>query len=359
MPLVPALLAMVLAAEPDTYAIVDVDSPDMMIGLANQVTKVVLDSAAQLKLQVMTPEQVRSKVDEKQYPLLMKCGGQPTCVAKYIGATGAKKVVLGSLSRNEKSYVFKLWLIDLQKLDVVADVDRQVLIAARRLQRDVEQAAPALLRGEQEARGTLLVTTNVAKVELTLNGEAVGTAPYEVKLKPGKYEIKAERPKYLSVTRLVNVEANQKTEAELKLLLMPGAVPDDDSAPGAKVIDVNHPSPASSGGAVHLGAPTWVAGGATLIALGVASGFGIAARNGDKAITDSLSSSSNTYSATRKDALTVQSNALAANVAFGVAGAAGIATIIFLVLDVTHPSGVEVAPTVSPSGAGVTVGGAF
>ena len=356
MPLVPTLLVILAAADPDTLAIVDVDAPDTMLGLSVQVTKTVVEAATAMKLKMLTPEQVRGKLTDKEYVALIKCGGQPACVSQFTKELGATKLVLGSIGRNEKSYLLKLWLIDLNKLDVVADVDRQVLIAARRFQKDVEQAVPPLLRGEKEARGTLRVTTNVKNVQLTLNGENVGTTPYEVQLKPGKYEIKVERTKYLSVTRFVAVEANEKNEVALNLLLIPGAIPDEEPVAGGPRKDVS----STSGGPVQITAKTWVAGGATLIALGLATGFGIAARSGDKTITDGFDPVAGTYRSTRADALTVQSNALAANVAFGIAGAAGIATVIFVILDATSsPAPVQVAPTASASGAGLVIGGRF
>jgi hypothetical protein len=92
----------------------------------------------------------------------------------------------------------------------------------------------------------------------------------------------------------------------------------------------------------------------------VATGFGIATSSGDKTITDGFDASAGTYKATRQDALGVQRNALATNISFGVAGAMGVATVIFLILDLTSgTSPVQVAPAVGPSTAGVSVGGHF
>ena len=75
MTLVPALLVLAAAGVPDTYAIVDVDAPDMMVGLAVTTTKTLLDSAAAMKLSVVTPDQLRTKMDTAKYAALVKCGG--------------------------------------------------------------------------------------------------------------------------------------------------------------------------------------------------------------------------------------------------------------------------------------------
>ncbi len=355
MTLVPALLVILAAAEQESVAIVDVDSPETMLGLSVQTTKTLVESAAALKMKAITPEAVRAKLEDKAYAALVKCAGQAACVSQYVTAKtlGAKRLVLGSLTRNEKNYLLKLWLIDLDTLEVVADVDRQVLIAARRLQRDVEQAAPPLLRGEKEAHGTLRITTNVKNAELSVNGDFVGSPPYEVQLKPGKYEVKLEKTKYLSVTRLLNVEANQKNETELKLLLIPGAAPDDEPVANAK-----KDAAGSGGPGFHPSVTTWVAAGLAVASLGVGIGFGISASNGDKAITNTLDPATGAYGVTRKDALGVQQSALIANVAYGVAGTAAIATIVFAIIDVKN-SPVQVAPLVNGAGAGLAAGGRF
>jgi hypothetical protein len=68
-----------------------------------------------------------------------------------------------------------------------------------------------LLRGEREARGTLSLTVNLADAQVSVNGEFMGTPPLTLNLKPGKYEVKVERHKYLGIRRLLGVEANQET----------------------------------------------------------------------------------------------------------------------------------------------------
>ena len=66
-------------------------------------------------------------------------------------------------------------------------MDRAILIASRRLIPDASEAIPPLLRGEREARGTLVVTANVPNARVTVDGEDAGPAPATVRLKPGKH----------------------------------------------------------------------------------------------------------------------------------------------------------------------------
>ena len=260
---------------------------------------------------------------------------------------------MGQLSRDERNYLLKLWLIDVATLTVIADVDRPILIAARRFQKDVEQAVPALLRGEREAHGTLMVEVNLADAQILVNNEFVGTTPVKMSLKPGKYEVKVERKKYLPITRLVAVEADQEAKVELKLLLIPGQIPDSQIVPA--LTKKPDEAPAQT---VQLSALTWILGSVTVAAAGTGLGFGLVAGSEEKALRDGYDSTTNLYLGTRAQALEQNRNALVANVAFGIAGAALIGTVISGIVDGTHPV-VEVAPVVTPTAAGLTIGGTF
>ncbi|MFZ5445059.1 MAG: PEGA domain-containing protein [Myxococcota bacterium] len=350
-PSVLSVVALVAAAGPKT-AIVEVDAPELMMGLGAQVTRALVSEAEAQKLDVVTPEQLRQKLDAKRFESLKKCGGKPACVAQELEGLGVQRAVVGQLGRDEKNYLLKLWLIDVPGLSVIADVDRAILIAARRFQKDVEQAVPPLLRGEREARGTLSISANLADAQVTLNGEFVGAPPLTLTLKPGKYEVKVERRKYLSITRLLGVEANQETKADFKLLLKPGELPDDQVVPALKKQDAAPPQTS-----VSLSPLTWVLGGVTLAAGGTGLGFGLLARGQQKTLEAGYDPDTMVYQGTRAQALEQNRNALIANISFGVAGAALIGTVISGIVDGTRA--VQITPTVTPEGAAVTVGGSF
>ncbi len=352
----PALLAVLAASPGESLAVVEVEAADAMIGLSFQVTNAIVEEAKTQGFQVLTSDELRKKLDEKTWKQLKRCAGSVACAAQYLQGTGARKAVLGTLSRDEKNYVLKLWYFDLAGLKVIADVDRQVLIAARRFQKDVQQAVPPLLRGEKEARGTLVITANVPNVQVTMNGEFLGTPPITVTLKPGKYEVKADKKKYLPVTRLFTVEANQDTREELRMLLRPGESPDEDLVPAL----VKKPEvPAAENHPAAIGARTWAAGGLTVVAAGAGTFFALAAKDGDDKLLAGYDATRMQYQGSRATALQVQQNALWANIAWGVTAAAAVTTVVFSILDATAADGVQVAPTVTPGGAGVVVGGHF
>jgi len=347
------LLLLTLAAPP-RLAVVEVDAPELT-GLAMQVAHAVEVEAQAQKFEVVGVQELRGKLDVKAYDALKKCGGNGVCASSALRGLGISRVVLGSLGRDEKNYLLKLWLIDVDAGRVIADVDRPILIAARRFQKDVEQAVPALLRGESEARGTLVLTSSAPNADLFLNGVLQGKGEVTLQLKPGKYEVRGERKKYLSTTRLVNVEANQETREELKLLLKPGEVPD---APVAAVAP-KKTDEVAQGGAVSPA--TWVLGGVALAAAGVGLGFGLVARKQEDGLRAGYDTATQTYSGTRKTALEQNRNAIVADVSFGIAGAAAISAVIVGIVSASSSSkpAVTIAPTAGPSGAGLCVGGAF
>jgi PEGA domain len=354
------LLALLAAAPAQRLVVVDVDAPDMMMGLAGQVTRAVLTEAATQKFVVTSPDDLRKALPTRQYETLRKCGGKPACVAQALdGQPNIGRVVVGQLNRDEKNYLLRLWLIDVPTLTVVADVDRAVLIAARRLQKDLDEAVPRLLRGEREARGSLTLESNRADAQIFVNGEFVGVPPVTLTLKPGKYEVKLERKKYLSVTRLLAVEANQKATERIVLLLRPGEVADEDEpslvkkAPGGAA--------ATSTAGLVLSAPTWISLITTVAAGGTSLYFAFTSRAQEQHLLAGFDATAGVYSGFRTEAVAAQQNALIANVLFGVTGAAFVATVIFFVRDVLSmsQSTVTVAPALTGNGGGLVVGGRF
>lgn len=340
---VPALLTVLAASTPPSYAVVDVDSADALMGLGAQVTRQLVEGAAAQKLNALTPDQLRTMLTPDKYAGLKKCRDSTTCVAQALAGTPVTRVITGSLARDEKNYLLKLWHHDLASSSLVCDVDRSILIAARRFQKDVEQAVPPLLRGEREARGTLIVEANVPTAQISVNGEFIGTPPINVNLKPGKYEVKVTKNKYLPVTRLVGVEANQKTIETVKLLLIPGQTPDDDGTP-----KLTKPGEAQAT-AVALSVPTWLFGGLALAAGASATIFGVIANRQESALLGGFDAMTGVYQGTRAQAFEQNRNATIANISFIALGVTALATAVFLIIDLVSAPG-EASPTPAPAG---------
>jgi hypothetical protein len=332
---VPAIAAMVALTSQDTFAVVDVDAADSLMGLGGQVTRQLLEGATALSLNTLTPDQLRAQLTAEKYQALRKCHESTACVAQALGSAPITRVITGQLTRDERSYLLKLWHHDLKAMTVVADVDRAVLIAARRFQKDVEQAVPPLLRGEKEARGTLTITCNVATAQISVNGEFLGTSPVTLARRPGKYEVKVEKNKYLPVTRLVAIEANQESSENIKLLLIPGQVPDEPLASPGGAKSVSQQGSAAAG--ATLSAPTWLFGALTVAAGASASIFGVLARTQSSTLLASFDEAMQVSTSTRAQALEQNRNAVIANVSFVALGAFAVATVVFLIIDLAVP----------------------
>lgn len=344
---VPALLTLLTVSAGETWAIAEVDAADAMMGLGAQVTRELLEQAEAQKLKALTPDQLRTMMPPERYAALRKCRDSSACVAQALAGTPVTRMITGALQRDERNYLLRLWHHDVKNGTIVCDVDRAILIAARRFQKNVEQAVPPFLRGEREARGTLVVESNVSTAQVSVNGDFVGTPPVSLTLKPGKYEVKVERNKYLPVTRLVAVEANQKTTEVVKLLLVPGQIPDEDLMP--KLV-------AKNGGdtpqqrALTLSAPTWISG-SVAVAAGVSAAiFGAISRKQESTLLGGLDATTGVYQGTRAQALEQNRNALVANVSFIALGVAALATAVFLLIDVLTDD----APAPAPAKTGGT-----
>lgn len=354
------LAAPALAADKEKIAIVDLDSPPGMLGLSTQVLKSIVNEAMRTRRNIIQPDELREKLGNKSVNEVAKCADKPGCAAEKLGVLGANKAILGRLNRDEKNYLLQLWFLDLTNLTVITEVDRSILIASRRFQKDVDAAVPGFLRGEREAHGTLTIAATTQNAQVTINGEFMGVAPVTLTLKPGKYEVRCEKPKFLPVKRLVNVEANQKSVEEFRMLLMPGER-EDELAP----LVGQQPKPGDDkGGGFAPSAPTIIFGVAAAASFGIGLGFGFASKNQYDDLKRGYDPMTDRYAGSREQALAAQRNATGANITFGVAGAALIATVISVVLDVKASQAgdtqVEVTPAPAPGGGGgIVIGGRF
>lgn len=346
------------AAPQPRIAIVDLDGPQTMVGMTFQITGMIVKAANDQKLTLITPAQVREKLDDKSFAELRKCSGRPGCVSSYLSGIGADRAIVGSLGRDEDSYLVKIYYIDLKTLNVIADIDRSILIASRRLQRDVELALPALLRGEKEAKGKLTLTSNVPRATVTLNGEPAGETPLTLELKPGKYKIHVEKKAYMSVDRFVSVEANSSSTEVIRLVLGVGQTPEEEKLPP---LGTGGPAQAERPQGIPISTRTWIAGGATVVTAGLAGMFGGFSAAATKSLKQGYDPTTNTYMGTRKEALRAVSDARTANILFAVAGAGAIVTGLFVYWDITATDAppVKVSAAVVPGAAQVSVGGSF
>lgn len=336
------LLPAVSLAQGKRLAVVELDTPPNMIGLGGQLAQSVITAAEAQGYRINSPESVRAQLGEERMKQVWACGGKSACVVSKLQGVVADRVVVGSLNRDEKHYLVKLWLIDMATSELVADVDRAILIASRRLQSDVTEAVPGLLRGEKEARGKLRLTANTRAVDVTVDGEPVGKTPLLLELKPGKHQLKAEKKAYYPIDRYVVITANTTTEEELRLVRIPGQIPDDEAVPGLPALQATQLEKAKPG----IPHEAIALGGAAVVLAGAGTGFLLAYNR-------VLREQGAGYAQTPAG----KADQLNSTVLFAGAGAAALAAVIFgLTLD---GDGTTVSPAVAEGSGGLVFSGQF
>jgi PEGA domain len=327
----------------------------MMQGLASQMTRQILDAAHAQGMKVVPPEEVETFLGPKNSLALRQCGPSPACIAARLTDLPANRAVVGTLGRDQSHYLVHLWLISLSPPGLITEVDRAILIASRRLQTDVAAALPALLRGEEEAKGTLVLESSVPHADVTIDGEPAGQTPFTRLLKPGKHELRVSHADYYAVERLVTVEPNKVTRDTVRLVAVPGA------EPLVLLPPPETPAPVVTGGGFRVSAGGWVVLGASLAAAGGGAFLAVAAHNNENELNAGFNPARNSYQGFRSQAVTGQRQATWANVCFGVAGAGLVTFGILTWISSTAPVSTQatLGVGVTPQGGALSLSGSF
>lgn len=324
-----------------------------MQGLAVLLTQKVLDTAHAQGVKVISPEELESFLGPKGTLALKQCGPTPACLAERLSDLPVNRVVVGTLGRDQSHYLVHFWLISLTPAATVAELDRSILIASRRLQSDVAAALPALLRGEQEVKGTLVLDSSVPGAAVSLDGEPLGQTPVTRLLKPGKHEVRVSHPGYYAVERLVTVEAGKTTQEVVRLVGVPGTAP-------APLPPAETAAPVASGG-FRVPVAGWVALGLGVAAGGVGTWLAIQAHNNQNELLAGYNPANNTYQGFRSQALAGQNQATWANVCFGIASAGLLTWGVLTLIASSAPAEphASLGVVAGPQGAMASVTGSF
>lgn len=203
----------------------------------------------------------------------------------------------------------------------------------------------------------LHVETTPPGASILADGKAMGTTPTDVELAPGKHILHIELAGYLPIDKDVDLSYGAKEDMKSDLVAKPVEKP----APPVAVATQPPPEapkpiePVPAAKESHSKLPAFITGGLAIVAVGVGTGFGIAAL-------DKKSQFDKAPSADLAD--TGENFALVADMAFGVAITLGVTSaVLFLTKDedssppaktarAHHPVKIIPTPFITPNGGG-------
>jgi len=226
-----AFLAALLSASPAAAAprmlVAPLKAPPQLTYTGKKVAETVAREATRIGgYDVQGPEDIEALYGRKAVLRLMECGDDAPCLAEVARSLGAERVVGGFLSQAETTYQVSLVHADAKSGRTLATFSREIPIASRRLVPDVAAATPALLRGEAEALGALVITCNVPDADVFLDGEPLGKTPLSRKVKPGKHQVEVSKAGYIQQEpHWVDVAPGETTRHDFRLYTPPARAP--------------------------------------------------------------------------------------------------------------------------------------
>jgi hypothetical protein len=343
------------SAETQTIAVLDLGAPPVLRNLARALAVAIAEEARGLGHETRDSREVGAVVGPERMEAAADCGVDVRCLTAALRGFEADRVLAGTLDRGRTAYEVRLVYVDLSSGRVVGTLNRDILIASRRLERDVRDAVPDILAGVAEQDGVLVVATDVPGTRVLLNQALVGETPPHVRVavQPGRHHLRIVAPDHLPYDRYVEVVAGEETVLEPRLFLEPGKsppslvaeAPPEEEAPGGGL-----QTPPSALVSLALGA----------LAVGGGAYFGVQAREIERAAVDR--SGDGFLDVTRTDALLGKRHARNANILYGLAGASLIAASLLTVLPFgadapPAAAGAEMSLRLGPDSAILTLGG--
>ena len=225
----PCLLAgaVALAAGPagaaaPRLAVVDLDAPPQLANVARSVADALARKAAAAGFEVAGPAEVERRLGRADHRHLARCADDARCLADRGAALGVDRIVGGSLGQRGASYRLALVHADARTAARLGGLEREIPVGARRLQREVDDAAPALLAGGEEPPGVLRVVTEVSGASVTIDDAPAGKTPLARAVRPGRHKVKVELEGYADAEPgWVEVPSGGFVEHRARLYLIP------------------------------------------------------------------------------------------------------------------------------------------
>lgn len=332
------------SAKPRDLAIVELDSPPYLSGIADELSKIAIQ-AAHHRHRVLTPDQVRNVLGEDAPAKLAACP-DAACRAALLKPLGVARAFGGSLSQNETSYVVDLWLVDVANGRLVAHLARSVLIASRRLEKDMSEAIPTMLSGREEENGELALHVSPAASLVTIDDAPVGGGTdIRRSLEPGKHRVVVQADGYLTLERWVQVVPSQIVRLDEQLIPTSGHIAEAEAETPAAAAKGAKPEEHRS---FRIPVATWVTLGVSAAVFGTGLYFGLTA-NGLDHQAGQFDGNGVDQGLTRAQAVQGQTDAQVGNYLFIGAGVVLVAAIVIAIVTPGPPA--AEAPAASPAAA--------
>jgi hypothetical protein len=211
-----------LAATP-RVAVVTLDSPPQLANIGRSCADAFAKKAATTSgWEVVGPAELDRQLGPAGHKALASCGDDSHCLAERGARLGVDRIVGGTLTQRGASYRVALVHADAKTGKRLGGIEREIPVAQRRLQKDVADAAPDLLKGGDEPTGVLRVVTEVAGAEVTVDDAPAGRSPVARVVKPGRHKVRVEMAGYADAEPAwVDVPAGGIVEHRARLYLIP------------------------------------------------------------------------------------------------------------------------------------------
>jgi hypothetical protein len=181
--------------------------------------RVVSHLSKQTSLQVLGPDQARAVYGDQLDQVLVRCGGEATCIARIGQKIGAAEVILVGISELG-DVILTMQRIEVASRSVASRVADSLAAGATPSDRQIIDYANRLLPPTDFLRfGVIELVANLAGAAVTVGGQPRGVTPIAaLKLRaPATYDIRVEKAGYVAFSTKVALppDSEIKVEAEL------------------------------------------------------------------------------------------------------------------------------------------------
>ena len=175
--------------------------------------------AKQTSLQVLGPDQARAVYGDQLDQVLVRCGGEATCIARIGQKIGAAEVILVGISELG-DVILTMQRIEVASRTVAGRVADSLAAGAIPSDTQIADYANRLLPPSDFLRfGVIELVANLSGAAVTVGGQPRGVTPIEaLKLRaPATYDIRVEKSGYVPFSTKVALppDGEIKVEAEL------------------------------------------------------------------------------------------------------------------------------------------------